>query len=271
MNNKKLIIITGVTGALGSAFLAKFAKQKNTVIYGISRQGLDYTKFIRPETSKFYLNTFICSLPDLGDETIKKVIDKIDIKKFNSITYIHGLGLYPFEIDAYGNYIVNNDHDNDGINDTTLDLSYRLFKTITAELKISTYDNKIKYAALIFGGIADKYKPIAHQSWWRVIAKTKNYLQLAAGNNFGAHLLNISSVICPHEIITRPYVFIKTDAEMEYWLSPDEVIEKFMKLTKNKNIFSGFHEYEIFNKKPRFDLLYYQEKNFTPRKVAELF
>ncbi len=35
---KDLIIINGVTGAIGSAVLAEFACQENTCIYGLSRK-----------------------------------------------------------------------------------------------------------------------------------------------------------------------------------------------------------------------------------------
>ena len=100
MNKKELVIVAGVTGAIGNALLAKYAP--NAVVYGISRKALPYINFIDPNTTKLYPNTFICTIGELNEENINTLINSIDIDKFSSITYFHSVGLYPFEINSRG-------------------------------------------------------------------------------------------------------------------------------------------------------------------------
>ena len=42
----KLVIISGVSGALGNTFLSKYGRQNNVVVYGISRKAVNFSKFI---------------------------------------------------------------------------------------------------------------------------------------------------------------------------------------------------------------------------------
>lgn len=269
MNKKELVIITGVTGAIGNALLAKYAP--NAIVYGISRKALSSISFIDPNTSKLYPNTFICKIGELNKENINTFINSIDIDRFSSITYFHSLGLYPFEINSSGEHIVENDEDKDGVNDITHSLTYEVFRLFTLNLKNVTNKTKIPCRSLIFGSLADKHEPLVHSSWWKTIKKTKEYMKETASENFAFHLINISSVSCSHEIITRPYIFIHTDAKIQYWLQPHELVKKIYEKNNSKESFHDFHEYEIFNKLPQFQNTYYEDKNFTPRKFAEVF
>lgn len=269
MNKKELVIITGITGAIGNALLAKYAP--NAIVYGISRKGLHNSNFINPETSRLYPKTFICSIGELNAKNIHTFIESIDINQFSSIIYFHLIGLYPFEINNKGEHWVENDKNGDGINDITHNLTYEIFKIFSLKIKSLAKISGISGRSLIFGGIADKHEPIVHYSWWQTMKKTRNYMKKNASENFGFHIINISSVSCSHEIITRPFIFIHTDAQIKYWLDPSELINKIIQKNKSKKSFSGFHEYEIFNKVPRFNGSYYNDNLFTPRKVAELY
>jgi hypothetical protein len=82
-------------------------------------------------------------------------------------------------------------------------------------------------------------------------------------------ILNISSAICSHELITRPFVFINTNADHSCWLSPFEIGKKIVKEFRTKT--GGYHEKDIFNHWAEFKPDYYQDRNFTPKKMAELF
>lgn len=83
-------------------------------------------------------------------------------------------------------------------------------------------------------------------------------------------LVNISSVLCPNELISRPFVFSATDADPMYWLQPAEVAQ-FLESLMQKKQRQNFKEYELFKKKPGFDPEYYTDEKFTPRKIKELF
>jgi hypothetical protein len=276
---KKLVIIHGVTGAIGSACLAHFASQKDTVVYGISRKARDFRDFC--SNGKLPIATLICSLSGRSrdDHYPARMMDyfgkAIEADAFDKIYYIHALGVYPFEIDEQGNRIVRYDNDQDGIDDRcrllTLDMFDEFYIGLPNRVQKSVH-------SFIFGGIADKHEPLAHVSWWKTMKLLKQgIIENFSGNmessikeRIRVSLVNISSVLCPNELITRPFVFSKTDGDPQYWLKPEEVA---MFVSSIMDIGQGdyFKEYELFKKRPDFDADYYKDEKFTPRKVAELF
>jgi hypothetical protein len=82
------------------------------------------------------------------------------------------------------------------------------------------------------------------------------------------NLLNISSVMCPHEIITRPFVFIHTNAEPEFWLLPNEVANKALELVFKGN--NGFIETDLFHAS-NYHFDGYDDNYFGERKIKELY
>jgi len=262
---KTLIIINGVTGALGAACLARFSREHGTTIVGLSRQAQKVDTFC----ANGYLpdNTLICSIGDISSkEACKSFSQKIDKSFYEKIIYIHAVGVYPFELDTTGNIHVSNDNDNDGIDDRVVKLSHDAFFAMTEALE----GVGLPVRALIFGGIADKFKPAVHKSWWTVIEKTKDRMKKEAEqkNKTSFFVLNISSVICPHELITRPFVFQNTNADVSFWLMPHEVAEQVAALVFSKR--NGFVEDRLFHKADYYEEDYFADPKFTKRKKAEL-
>lgn len=264
--NRQLLIISGITGAIGNALLAKYAKMDNTIIYGISRKAENICNFINPSTNKLFASTMIFSLTKMDNKSYSDFIKLINFKEFSEIKYVHALGLYPFEINEKGERIIENDKDNDGINDACNFLTYNVFRFVTSNLIRNT---NLPIKALIFGGLADEHKPLAHKSWWKTIEKVKKYMKSASNKKNKMFVLNISSVICSHEIITRPYSFIQTDANLKYWLSPEDVANKVIRILRDSKY--SYSEQFLFYKNPGFEKDYYVDRKFTPRKISELF
>jgi NAD(P)-dependent dehydrogenase (short-subunit alcohol dehydrogenase family) len=154
-----LVIISGVTGAIGSALLAEYARRQTTVIYGISRKALAFEEFVG-DNGKLPQKTLIFSIPGLR-VGYDLVAEKIDFTRVRSITYIHALGLYPFEVDSAGNIVVADDCDSDGINDNVTNLTFNAFVAATQAIKQRFSD---KLSCVIFAGLSDKHKPSAHAS-----------------------------------------------------------------------------------------------------------
>lgn len=258
---KTLVIINGVTGAIGSACLAQFSRESNTNIIGLSRQAKSVDVFC----ANGFLsdNTLICSMGDISNKTdCENFVRKIDQKMYSKIVYIHAVGVYPFELDAEGNVAVSNDADGDGIDDRVLQLSYDAFFRMTDALR----EMKLPLHAVIFGAIADKFKPSVHRSWWMVMEKIKEQMKqiVKQDQHISFDVLNISSVICPHELITRPFVFQKTNADAQFWLMPHEVAERVSSLV------GGFKEDELFHKADYYEEDHFQEEKFLVRKKSEL-
>ncbi len=263
---KTLVIINGVTGAIGTACLARFSREHNVTIYGLSRKADPVSTFSKD--GHLPDNSLICSIGDITDKNnCQAFVDAIDLSLYEEIVYIHAVGVYPFEIDASGNIKVSHDDDGDGVDDRVVELSYNAFFAMTDALKGTDKSTN----ALIFGGIADKHHPAVHKSWWTVMEKVKaNMTKIASEDkNINFFLLNISSVICPHEILTRPFVFQNTNANPRFWLMPHEVAEEVAMLTLSDS-HKGFVEHDLFHKADYYQDDYFTEKKFTDRKKAEL-
>ena len=125
--------------------------------------------------------------------------------------------------------------------------------------------------ALLFGGIADKFRPSVHKSWWSVMETIKEKMkELSKSSNVVSYfVLNISSVICPHELLTRPFVFKNTNADASFWLMPHEVADQVATLVFSKQ--EGFIEDEIFHKANYYEEDYFSEDKFVSRKKSELW
>lgn len=262
--DQKLVMISGVTGAIGSQFLDIYGRMRDTVVYGRSRKALPYEHQIA-EDGKLPLRTLIYS----ENTTQPNALSAINFERVKNITYVHALGLYPFEVDAEGNHRIENDVDGDGINDEVEKLTFTAFTEMLTKLR--EYEPTKKLSAVIFGGLADKHRPLVHESWWRTIEKTKEWAKTFVNihHNTSITCANISSVLCPHEIITRPFVFTQTDADPRYWLSPHQLAEFLSSHLEEAE--NGFHEIEHYLPRDTFSQDYYQDNHFTPRKVEELF
>lgn len=257
---KDLFIVNGCSGAVGNACFALLARNPQNIVYGLSRKAINFQKFgnILP------LKTLVCSLGDdiTSEENILLFERSIEKGSFSSVNYIHAVGYYPFELNTEGKIQVENDIDNDGINDTCTKLTFNAFKTTCEILK-----KDCNFKALTFGSLADEFQPEVHQSWWKTMGKVRDYMRNTITENVSMNILNISSVLCFHELQTRPFVFKETDANPEFWLTPDEVAREVISvLIKAK----GFSEQNFFIPASYYHKDYFTGDNFTERKRKEL-
>ncbi len=265
MHKKTLVIINGVTGAIGTACLARFSREHNTNIIGLSRRALNVDTFCRDG----YLpdNTLACFIGDISNkEDCENFTKKINKKLYEKIVYIHAVGAYPVELDNLGNIHVSHDDNNDGIDDLVVKISHDAFFAMTEALESINLPIK----ALIFGSIADKFKPLVHKSWWTVIERTKEKMKREAqkNKNISFFVLNISSVITSSELLNRPFVFQNTTADESFWLMPSEVAEKATSLLISNR--TGFVEDEIFHKADYYKKDHFTEERYTKQRKNEL-
>ena len=256
--NKTLVIINGVTGALGSACLARLARDPNKTVIGLSRRALRATTFCKE--GKLPDATLICALPDWHALT-----SLISAEYYKEIIYIHAVGLYPLELNRMGLPEVTHDDDGDGIDDRVMELS---FHNLLAHVE-SLEDLGLPLQCVTIESITDAYKPIAYYSHGEVTALViKDFQERAILNTQNTYgVLSISSVLCPKELMERPYVFTSTDAEPLFWLSPDEVAVGVMEMA---NMGPGFVQQDLFHKSDYWREDYYEDAQFTARKLAEI-
>jgi hypothetical protein len=260
---KTLVVIAGVTGAIGSACLAKYGCLPDTTIIGISRQAIPASAYLS-NAPCLPDGTLLCSIGNITTQTdCRAFAAMICRESYTEIAYVHALGIYPFELDVSGDVSVSHDDDGDGIDDRVVSLSYDAFFHMVGAL--SGLGLPVK--ALIFGGIADKHRPAVHRSWWTVMERVKARMRESVNAQIAFAVLNISSVLCPHELLTRPFVFTATDACPQFWLRPDEVADKTVTTLQGA---TGYVEVELFHRSLYYREGYYVDERFTLRKRTEL-
>ena len=158
----------------------------------------------KSENYEIDIDNFIDALPDLP-----------------MAVFIHTMGEYVTEMTREGQLQISNDTDGDGINDgvkrLTHDISISFSKRLAARKQPVTF--------IQIGSLSDKYRIDIHGSW----VKSMDLLKADLGKicnenkNFNALVLNVSSVLTPKELVDRPFVSIKTNADIRYWLPPVEI------------------------------------------------
>ena len=263
---KKLVIINGVTGTIGTACLSQFCRLPNVTVIGLSRKAKNYKEFM--EGRHFPERTFACSIGNISDkEDCVRFVDSIDIAVYDEVVYIHAVGVYPTELDVNGNINVSNDLDGDGIDDRVMELSYRAFFAMVEGL----VNTRKPIKAFVFGSMADRHRMKVHKSWWMTMLKIKESINLTLSQygNIAFRVVNISSVICGRELIVRPFVFQRTDAAPRFWLLPHEIAEKIVDIAKQKT-YRKYLEIDLFHHASYFDRNHFRETDYNQRRMAEL-
>lgn len=145
--NKKLIIINGVTGFIGSNIFTYFIEKDDFIIFGISRKGKYVDTYIDENTGKLPPKHLVFSLTDYyrdGYEADIKLFLDILPNEIEEVVFINSMGEYKTEMDIDGNIIIEDDNDQDGINDVT--------KRMTHDVPMSFVNNfcKIKNKKFLF-------------------------------------------------------------------------------------------------------------------------
>lgn len=233
MNQKKLIIITGVSGDLGKAYYDHYSNDSSVKCIGITRQDFDtrYNWRKADLTDKLQTMTAIKSIPLEGIE---------------EIVLIHPVGKFKFEDENHA--II--DHNKDGIDDEVYDSNIKTFQNTIEPLYERLGDRKLTICQ--FGSISDKYGV----PYWNSYTQSKNKLrtivkELSSQDNTRGIFFDLSSVDTGNENKTRPC------ADKTYWITPKEVVEQSLQYINNTE---KFQEISLYRESP-----HYHEKWFTDK------
>lgn len=272
VSTKRLLIINGVTGALGNAVLTAAVQHRDAVVYGMTRQGLPVEEQFVPGGNKLPTRTLTVSIgPHINEQSaIAGFVRAIDFEQFDRVDYVHAVGVMPFDVNDAGKHFVENDTDGDGINDLCMALTPHAFLGMVDALAASS-DKPI--TALVFGALSDMWNPSAHHSWIRSIEALKDGLKkrLQVNSSLAGVVLNISSVSCAHELLVRPYLCANTNPDLTKYMSPDDCARRALQLVAEAHR-GKFVEVDFYRPVAHFvPEVYYEDANFTRQKVKELY
>jgi hypothetical protein len=267
-HDQKIIIINGVMGVIGSPIFSYFAEQGEHIIYGISRRGFYFDEYIDTTSGKLPKKNLVFSLADYKKENFELDIDSfVDSLPDMPIVFVHTMGEYVTEMGRNGELKLENDFDHDGINDGVKRLTYEV--SVSFCKKLSQLKSHVTFVQI--GSLSDKYKIEIHGSWVNSMDLLKNDLKMICEKhqNFNALILNVSSVLTPKELTDRPFVSLKTNADMRYWLPPSEIarfIDEYSRLEK-----AGFEEEELYKKWPNLSPDHFSLEPYKMRRSKEIY
>jgi hypothetical protein len=263
---KKIYIINGVMGIIGSPIFTYLAQQKDTIIYGISRQGLPMDNFIKGD--KLPKSHLVFSLGDYlqdGSINIHKLVNALP--EDYEIVFVHAMGVYLTELNNEGELLIKNDEDNDGINDLVKKITYDVPLQFAKEF--AQGGRKTIFTQI--GSLSDEWNLKAHYSWVTSMNMLKGKLAKISNKyeNFNTCIINVSSVVTPKELIERPFVTTQTNADLGYWLNPLDIGKEVHNLTDR--LFADYSEVQLFNPWPEFKVGHFTESVYNKRRILELF
>lgn len=223
MVNNKLIIVSGINGSLGEAYLNYYQNKDNMQIVGIART--------KPE---ILYSRVQYKQADLLDRTESiRCIKQLSLEEITKILFIHPVGAFKFEQEF--------DEIDPKIYASNVDTFTNLSNAILERIAPTNIDLTL----VGFGSISDKY----NVSYWQSYSKSKNALreyikeQAYKKDNVRGIFFNLSSVKTSNEVRLRPF------ANTSYWLTPEEIVGRsVLELS-----FTGkWKEVDIFNLAPDF-------------------
>lgn len=257
--NKKLILITGATGSIGSCFFEQFILENDCHVVGLSRSGLKTLKIPSHHSIVYF---------DFEDkksyEKIGKLLENGNYKK---IFYIHAVGKFQTEIIESENGFSEPKKGkyNDQVVKLTLEYTSRMVDFLVAKAS-----KGIEITAINIGSLSDEFDIPVFQSWRYGQTQLLNFFDKKTKEfkNLSALTVRVSTILGANELLDRPYLF-NTNTDPNFWLPKTELVA-FVK-RRIKYFFNGSKIENLFRRYPQFDNGHWNGKKTFARRVLEQY
>lgn len=261
----KLVIISGVTGSIGSAIFSRLAVDPDVHILGISRKGLSLSV-----VDMVPAHNFVVAVDLTSHDAVADLCNKLDFSRYSDISYIHCVGKFKTEIDNTTYHVaVSNDADGDGIDDEVRIGVVDACLPMVQELVCRSIG--LPVMCVRFGSLSDKYPIPCFQSWQKSTVIVEAALRELAQEHehLRAMAYRLSTVFNVDELIARPYLFA-VHQSTDYWVSPHTVAERVVGDMAAPPT-ESWTEREIYIPNPLFVPTYFSEEEVYRRRVKELY
>lgn len=264
MKQKKLIIISGITGSMGQELLRKYLVEQDVLVYGISRKGVPIG-----ELTTLPDHHLIVSVDLHNPVSIEEFVSKIPSNHYKSITYFHLVGEFKTEITKAFEVKIENDADKDGIDDSVYSLVAKAYQVMVSALVTTSTTLQCELNVTSFGSLADEHNIDCFSSFRKSRAIVKVFSEDLAKkySHINFYLFNTSTILAADEMLERPFIFA-TVVNPVYWITPIELIQKtigYMELEK------GVVQRDIYLSNPNFSSDYFSNEPTYKRRVKELY
>jgi NAD(P)-dependent dehydrogenase (short-subunit alcohol dehydrogenase family) len=252
---KKLVIIAGAAGEIGSSYAKALAEKEIDVIAVIRNKKLSF--------QSSFVKEIICHLED--EKSIEGAFSLVDLSKYQEVIYLHTIGVDKFDPRGYPDVRPMKTIDEDVYNTNVNSFKY-LMRYLVKNIGDNNQKNKkpttLKIAMI--GGVADKYAPFVIESFCEVKNIIRQYIQSQTALHpewISGLSINVTSTITSSALSVRPF------ADTTCWLTPQEVVDKSLDALIAEK--PGYEEVDIIKKLPNFTSGYYEDKHMLYEKWSK--
>jgi len=244
MKKKKLVIIAGASGEIGTTYC------KELVRYGVNC--IAVIRHTPIEIKSPVLKEIQCHLDNAADIEVK--FSDLNLEEYDQVVYLHTIGVDKFDPRGYPNIVPIETIDPDVYNTNVNTFKY-LMRYLTKRIRTinSTRKNKIALKFSMIAGVADKYTPFVIESFCEAKFIVRQYIQSQVSlypEWVSGLSINVTSTITASALAVRPH------ADTTYWLQPQEVVDQSLEALLAESV--RYHEIDLIKKLPNFVEGYYE-------------
>jgi hypothetical protein len=242
---KTCVIVAGAAGEIGTEFCRV-----------LSERGIDVVAVVRNRNLSIhspYITEIRCDLTDSA--SIEHAFGGLNISKYDRIIFLHTIGTDKFDPRGYPMIRKMKTIDPDVYDTNVNTFKYPLRYIMATLRRINTDSAKpIQFKAVLLGGVPDKFTPFVIEAFCEAKNLCREYIRSAVNLNpawMSGLSINITSTITKSALAVRPF------ANLTYWLTPKEVVERSIDELVADTV--GFNEIEVIKHSSMFTPGYYED------------
>lgn len=245
MKNKKLVIIAGAAGEIGSEFCAQLAERHIDCIAVVRNKTLSITSPL--------VRSIQCNLDN--QQEIEEKFRTVEFEMYDQVIYLHTIGVDKFDPRGYPSIHPMNTIDPEVYHTNVNSFKYLMRYCVQRirNINLERKTKKTEFKIAIIAGVADKHAPFVIESFCEAKFILRQYIQSSVGlypEWVSGLSINVTSTITKSALAVRPY------ADTKYWLTPQEVVAQSMNELVGEH--AGYKEIDIIKNLPNFIEGYYE-------------